>query len=92
MEAIEVHGAFSGLRLGLFRLGRCHPFCTGGYDPVPGSRQLEGSASEAVGVGVRVNSVGSESRTAADPLTRRPPSLDHGAVKDQPYSTEITEQ
>ena len=35
LEAVEVHGARSGAWLGLRRLLRCHPFCKGGYDPVP---------------------------------------------------------
>lgn len=34
-EAVETHGAASGLWLGLKRLGRCHPFHEGGFDPVP---------------------------------------------------------
>lgn len=36
-EALERHGA-RGLMLALFRLGRCHPFHAGGYDPVPLTR------------------------------------------------------
>ena len=35
MEAIEIHGAFKGCWLAVCRLGRCHPFHPGGYDPVP---------------------------------------------------------
>jgi putative membrane protein insertion efficiency factor len=34
-EAIRVHGAGHGLWLALKRLGRCHPWHPGGYDPVP---------------------------------------------------------
>lgn len=34
-EAIRRHGAGRGARLALERLLRCHPFRSGGYDPVP---------------------------------------------------------
>jgi putative membrane protein insertion efficiency factor len=34
-EAIEVHGAGRGLWLAVRRLGRCHPFGSFGFDPVP---------------------------------------------------------
>ncbi|MDD3786185.1 MAG: membrane protein insertion efficiency factor YidD [Hydrogenophaga sp.] len=33
--AIERHGALAGSYLMLRRLGRCHPWCEGGCDPVP---------------------------------------------------------
>jgi conserved hypothetical protein YidD len=35
VEALEKHGAWRGTKLTLRRLGRCHPFHPGGYDPVP---------------------------------------------------------
>ncbi|MEQ8302669.1 MAG: membrane protein insertion efficiency factor YidD [Cyclobacteriaceae bacterium] len=35
IEAIQEWGPFKGLWLGLKRIGRCHPWGTSGYDPVP---------------------------------------------------------
>ncbi len=34
-EAIRVHGPARGSWLAVKRIGRCHPFCEGGIDPVP---------------------------------------------------------
>lgn len=34
MQAVERYGAARGVALGLGRLLRCHPFHSGGYDPV----------------------------------------------------------
>ena len=36
LQALERHGATGGSYLTLARLLRCHPWCQGGYDPVPG--------------------------------------------------------
>ena len=35
IEAIETYGTGRGTKLTLQRLLRCHPWCDGGYDPVP---------------------------------------------------------
>jgi putative membrane protein insertion efficiency factor len=34
LEAVEKHGFLKGSMLGLKRIGRCHPFSAGGYDPI----------------------------------------------------------
>lgn len=33
-QAIEKHGFFKGAWLAIVRIGKCHPFHKGGFDPV----------------------------------------------------------
>lgn len=35
IEALKEHGLIKGLWLGTKRIGRCHPWGSHGYDPVP---------------------------------------------------------
>ena len=36
-QAIELYGPARGSFMALKRILRCHPFCAGGHDPVPGN-------------------------------------------------------
>lgn len=34
-QSIKIYGVFKGLSLSLKRIGKCHPWQAGGFDPVP---------------------------------------------------------
>ncbi|WP_090696538.1 membrane protein insertion efficiency factor YidD [Nitrosomonas aestuarii] len=34
-EALAKHGFLRGMRLSVWRIMRCNPWCKGGYEPVP---------------------------------------------------------
>ncbi|MDP1951920.1 MAG: membrane protein insertion efficiency factor YidD [Nitrosomonas sp.] len=34
-EALAKHGFFRGMKLTIWRILRCNPWCRGGYEPVP---------------------------------------------------------
>ena len=40
--AVERYGIMRGACLSVRRICRCHPFCAGGYDPVPDEKLLHG--------------------------------------------------
>jgi putative membrane protein insertion efficiency factor len=48
LVAVRDHGAWRGLLLGARRVGRCHPWNAGGFDPVPAPRPVESNTRSAM--------------------------------------------
>ena len=42
-KQLSEHGLVKGLYLSFLRIMRCHPFCKGGYDPVPSGKASRAS-------------------------------------------------
>lgn len=48
LESVQRHGSIRGSWLAVRRIGRCHPWAAGGYDPVPGHEDDHSTDSVAV--------------------------------------------
>ena len=46
IEAVHAHGVIKGSLLAIWRVLRCHPFASGGFDPVPPRRRQAAPPSE----------------------------------------------
>lgn len=48
LKAIQVHGVFKGVTMGIARILRCHPFARGGLDYVPQKFSLRKNKTDKV--------------------------------------------
>ncbi len=65
LRAVSVHGAVKGSWLAARRLLRCHPWASGGYDPVPGTPEYDEEMQEQALHACRLGSSDAEPNHAA---------------------------
>jgi hypothetical protein len=63
IQALQQHGLWRGLGLGLYRILRCNPLCRGGHDPVPPPRGAEHEPEADCPTGPPPTASGNESGT-----------------------------
>ena len=67
VEAVELHGPARGSLLAAWRVLRCHPFCRGGFDPVPDRKSFPRRTAEFRKQPLHGNGSG-DAKPAARPL------------------------
>jgi putative membrane protein insertion efficiency factor len=87
LEALRVHGAARGSWLTLRRLGRCQPFCTGGYDPVPEPRHRKERCATESGHLADLTAPVDESTPSPDHVSPSRPLPDRGPSSQSPVAS-----